>query len=68
MISHQCRSGTPSINLSVARLVFWATVAAIRVTSRAETRIVMFCIGFVIGYTAVARHKRSRIAITQTEM
>ncbi len=61
MISYGFKSGsTPAILLSVGRLGFWATVAAIRLTSRALKKMVIFCIGFWIGYAIITRAKLSR--------
>jgi hypothetical protein len=46
---------TPAVLLSVARLVFAATVAATRLTSRALMQTLVFCIGFYIAYVAITR-------------
>lgn len=67
MISHQFRSGsTPAIILSVARLMLWTTVAAIRLTSRTLRRIAIYWIGFWIGYAAVTRDNLGRRVRIQT--
>lgn len=52
------RGSTPAILLSVARLMFWAVVACIRLTLRAVKRVLWFGIGLWIGYTAT-RQERS---------
>ena len=49
------RGSTPAVILSVARLVFWATVVAIRMTSKFLMQTVIFCIGVYIGYAAITR-------------
>ena len=48
------RGSTPAVIL-VARLVFWATVVAIRMTSKFLMQTVIFCIGVYIGYAAITR-------------
>jgi hypothetical protein len=58
VISIRFKSGsTPAILLSVTRLVFWAIVAATRLTLRALKKSVVLWIGFWIGYAAVTRDR-----------
>jgi hypothetical protein len=58
VISYRFEGGsTPAILLSLARLVFRATVTATRLTSRVLMQTAVFCIGFYIGYTAVTRDR-----------
>ena len=60
MISCRFDAGsTPAMLLSLGRLVFWATVAATRLTLTALRQTVFFCIGFWLGYRAVTREKPS---------
>jgi hypothetical protein len=45
------RGSKPAILFSLGRLLFRATVAATRLTSRFQMQSVVFWLGFWIGYT-----------------
>ena len=49
------RGSTSAILFSTGRLMFWAVVACIRVTSRAVKRAAYFGVGLWIGFTAMRR-------------
>ena len=59
MMHNPFRHGSaPAIFWSLARLLFWAVVACLRLTFRAIKHVVIFVIGFWIGFEAVRRYHR----------
>jgi hypothetical protein len=55
------RGSTPAILWSLAVLLFWAAVAALRLTLRAMRSLVFLGVGFWLGYAALsARRQREQ--------
>ena len=48
-----------AILCSIARLIFWAVIAGVRLTLRAILRCACFGLGFWIGYAALSGRRRS---------
>ena len=60
MTSPFARGSTPTIFWSIARLIFWAVIAGIRLTLWAIRYRVYIGLGFWIGYAALSAQPSRR--------